>query len=106
MTPFCQFKAVPHLISAFLKGNPIPQKPTQDNEWNGTKEKIWSVAEQCWKRDPQSRPSAGGLQDHVASLGGSDDRPPEPKYSRPKANNKVDYSRIFDILYQVGGRSH
>jgi hypothetical protein len=101
MRPFYQFERVPQLIGTFLRGNIVILKPAAEDGWNETKEKVWSIAERCWKSDPESRPTAEELQKLVAGLNISDNRLPEPEYCRRKTNNKVDYGRVSDILDQV-----
>ncbi|KXN88648.1 Serine/threonine-protein kinase sepA [Leucoagaricus sp. SymC.cos] len=102
MTPFDQYKSIPQLINAFLKGGVIPSKPDMENEWDEYSEGIWSLAKQCWNYDAKSRPTSSALQSSIVGLNFPDTRlqTPQPRKVK-KASTEIDYVNVFDILQQV-----
>ena len=55
-------------MSAVMKGE-RPLRPSDDRcRIRGLDDEIWNIIETCWAQEPNDRPSAGQIVEHLSSL--------------------------------------
>ncbi|KAJ3551572.1 hypothetical protein NP233_g13059 [Leucocoprinus birnbaumii] len=103
MMPFHQYKKAPQLINAFMKGVATLLKPEPSNEWDGSKEQIWLLAQKCCVAAPDIRPKVETILASITSwdMPREDSIPTNTPINAKKRHTGPDYDHVLAILKRI-----
>jgi serine/threonine protein kinase len=55
-------------IPLVIRDGPLPTRPEQSATMRGLSDSLWNLINQCWQRDPNSRPSMSTIRETVQNI--------------------------------------
>jgi len=55
-------------IPLVIRDGSLPTRPESDISMRGLSDAMWNLMNQCWKRDPESRPSMPEIREAIQDL--------------------------------------
>ena len=55
-------------IPLVIRDGPLPARPEQKATIRGLNDALWNLLNQCWQRDPISRPSMSAIRETIQNI--------------------------------------